>query len=433
MALQGTLKDFGLGDIFQLIGIQRKTGVLTLQSADDSVTVKFLDGQVVGADTKQRSVEELLGSVLVRTGHITEAQLQEALRMQRRTLQRLGFVLVKSGMISEEDLIEALRVQSLQIIYRLFRWRDGTYSFRGVDDLEYDDRHFVPISAETILMEGARMIDEWPIIERRIRSERVVFRRTAAAEALELSVESIVDRDIDIDLGSDGADGGPLPAGRAPRLSAEEREVLGLVNGKRTVQEINDLSSLGEFDTYRLLSELLTRNLVEEVRRGPVRTTVVGMRGRRWADWIFRALLDGVVLSLVCVGFAGLRANPWVPWRTAAVESASEQLRLHASQSRLERIEAAIQVYYLDRAAFPETLDLLWRNGYLSEADARDPWGRDYGYRLSAGGYQVYGWDAKGELQPDLTVSHRFTGLQRTLGGAPSALEPPARASAGAP
>ena len=28
MALQGTLKDFGLGDIFQLIGIQRKTGIL---------------------------------------------------------------------------------------------------------------------------------------------------------------------------------------------------------------------------------------------------------------------------------------------------------------------------------------------------------------------------------------------------------------------
>ena len=62
MALQGTLKDFGLGDIFQLIGIQRKTGILTLVGSEDTVTVKFLEGQVVGADTKRRSVEELLGA-----------------------------------------------------------------------------------------------------------------------------------------------------------------------------------------------------------------------------------------------------------------------------------------------------------------------------------------------------------------------------------
>ena len=76
MALQGTLKDFGLGDIFQLIGIQRKTGVLALDSSEESVTIKFLDGQVVGADTKSGSVEELLGTVLVRTGRLTQSQLK---------------------------------------------------------------------------------------------------------------------------------------------------------------------------------------------------------------------------------------------------------------------------------------------------------------------------------------------------------------------
>ena len=31
MALEGTIKDFGLPDIFQLIGLQRKTGLLTLK------------------------------------------------------------------------------------------------------------------------------------------------------------------------------------------------------------------------------------------------------------------------------------------------------------------------------------------------------------------------------------------------------------------
>ena len=107
MALEGTIRDFGLADILQLIGIQRKTGVLTLDGGDDTVTVKFLDGAVVGADTRQRNLEDLLGSVLVRTGRITEAQLQEALRIQRSTLQRLGYILVKQKFISEVDLQKA--------------------------------------------------------------------------------------------------------------------------------------------------------------------------------------------------------------------------------------------------------------------------------------------------------------------------------------
>ena len=81
MALVGTIKDFGLADILQLIGLQRKTGLLTLEHDTDMVTVKFLEGAVVGADTSTRNLEDLLGSVLVRTGRITQAQLRESLQI----------------------------------------------------------------------------------------------------------------------------------------------------------------------------------------------------------------------------------------------------------------------------------------------------------------------------------------------------------------
>ena len=49
MALEGTLRDFSLADIFQLIGLQRKTGVLTLRSKEDTVTVTFLDVDEIAA------------------------------------------------------------------------------------------------------------------------------------------------------------------------------------------------------------------------------------------------------------------------------------------------------------------------------------------------------------------------------------------------
>jgi len=82
MALKGTLKDFSLADIFQLIGIQKKTGVLTLKNDKEVVTVSFVEGNVVSADALHRRLEDRIGTVLVKSGRITEAQLQEALRIQ---------------------------------------------------------------------------------------------------------------------------------------------------------------------------------------------------------------------------------------------------------------------------------------------------------------------------------------------------------------
>ena len=37
MALEGTIRDFGLPDIFQLIGLQKKTGLLTLKNEKEEM------------------------------------------------------------------------------------------------------------------------------------------------------------------------------------------------------------------------------------------------------------------------------------------------------------------------------------------------------------------------------------------------------------
>lgn len=413
MALQGTIKDFGLADIFQLIGIQRKTGLLTLRNGEDTVTVKFLEGRVVGADTRSQTVEDLLGAVLVRTGRITEAHLQEALSIQRKTLQRLGHVLVKSKMISEEDLVEALRVQSLQIVYRLFRWRDGEYNFSAADDLEYDEKHFMPINAETILMEGARMIDEWPIIERRIKSDRMLLRRTEAAEQLDLGVESIVDRDIDFNFDMRPGSTEQPAEEKAITLAADEREVLNLIDGTRTVEEINDRSSLGEFDTYRILADLLTRNLVEEIRRPTAGEAAI--QRRRLPERLLQVTMTVAVLAGAAAAVATLDANPFSPWYLSGQASATAELHDAASKMRLENIEKAIQVFYLESGTFPTELELVARNGYLGDADLLDPWGRTYGYRLYPGGYHVFAVDANGDADEKLAISHPFTTVQRMM------------------
>ncbi len=52
-----------------------------------------------------------LGDLLVSSGVITEAQLEQALAMPKESGQRLGDVLIQSGLITEAQLIDALRVQ----------------------------------------------------------------------------------------------------------------------------------------------------------------------------------------------------------------------------------------------------------------------------------------------------------------------------------
>ena len=56
MALEGTIRDFGLPDIFQLIGLQRKTGILTLRNEKDTVTVTFENGMVVMAASEPHRI-----------------------------------------------------------------------------------------------------------------------------------------------------------------------------------------------------------------------------------------------------------------------------------------------------------------------------------------------------------------------------------------
>src|SRR5918911_4960949 len=263
MALEGTLRDFSLADIFQLIGLQRKTGVLTLRSKDDTVTVTFLDGKVVGADSLSHRLENRLGHVLIKSGVLQPDQLSHALAIQKETLQQLGYVLTHYGIISADSLKQALQLQILQIVYRLFRWKDGDYHFSQETTIEYDRDNVVPITAESILMEGARMIDEWPIIEKRIRSYDMVFRKKLTDQ--EIVVVGAEEAD-EIDFDSDAPRRRKPLAADKIRISEEEKAIYDLVDGTVTVGDIVEVSRFSEFDTNKALYELLTRDLIEEVK-----------------------------------------------------------------------------------------------------------------------------------------------------------------------
>ncbi|MCI0567714.1 MAG: DUF4388 domain-containing protein [Acidobacteria bacterium] len=388
MALQGTLKDFSLADIFQLIGLQKKTGVLTLKDRAEVVTVSFLDGSVVAADSLPKRMEDRLGVVLVKSKQITEVQLQQALKLQKQTLKRLGTVLLEQKYLRQDALREALRIQVSQTIFRLFRWRDGEYRFSQDQKLDYDRDNILPLTAESILMEGARILDEWPMVEKRVGSYSGIFRRTKAAEQA-----------LGVSQGKSGI-----------VLSSEEKAVLQGVDGQGSVQDLIESSFLSEFDTCRVLYELIGRELVEKVGEAGAPAASRGVAPRTVSrEPSTRQSLPSVWLwglgLLVGLSIFTAASNPLNGLSVATGTEIREiALMKQVSLTRIERIRYALQVYFLQNSGFPKDLNYLVLGGLLRSPDLRDPWGREYAYRPLVGGFELQGKDGAGNLDPQLLV-----------------------------
>jgi len=70
MSLEGSLKEFGLADILQLIYFQRKTGVLTLEGRMDRVRLLFYEGSIISAETRRKVEANRFGKLLLKKGLI---------------------------------------------------------------------------------------------------------------------------------------------------------------------------------------------------------------------------------------------------------------------------------------------------------------------------------------------------------------------------
>jgi len=407
MALEGTLRDFSLADIFQLIGLQRKTGVLTLRGKDDTVTVTFLDGKVVGADSLNRRLENRLGTVLMKTGTLTQDQLQRALEIQRETLQRLGFILTHYGIVTADSLKAAIQLQILQIVYRLFRWKDGDYQFSQEQTIEYDRDNVVPITAESILMEGARMIDEWPIIEKRIRSYAMVFRKKLTDQ--EIVVVGAEDADeIDFDESAITRRRKPPSIGvDRIRISEEEKAIYDAVDGTVTVGDIVEASRLSEFDTNKALYELLTRDLIEEVR-GPTAAAVLEQTPVDETEVATTPVPLPLVAALAVLAILSIVTSMKNPLNTlrpfgqplSSVASTGKAI----SSERIEAIGQAIERYNLVNGRLPERLQDV-APIYISPKLLGDPWGNAYKYLKRPERYLVIGFAPDGRPDTDLFLS----------------------------
>lgn len=236
MAIEGPLRELGIHDVFQLLDLSRKTGRLRVTSVlrNNEGTVFFREGRVINAFI--RSNPHPLGALLVRAGKLTEADLARARNAQLipGETRRLGEIMVSLGMITRRDLERHVRKQIEVVVFELLSWQEGFFSF-SEEELPGDGADGVTsVTTESLLMEGARRLDEWALVRQRVPHLGLV---PALA---------------------------PLDSDHAPHLELlpGEWEVLAAIDGTADIRNLAAALERTEFDVAKVIFGLITTGIV---------------------------------------------------------------------------------------------------------------------------------------------------------------------------
>jgi tetratricopeptide (TPR) repeat protein len=247
MPIEGPLRELGIHDVFQLLDLSRKTGMLRVSSElrDDEGVVLFDNGRVVQATIRSRPQADDTG----------------------------GF--------SDRELERRRRLQIQQAVFELMSWSEGFFSFEDRPQREMAVHARVSVSTESLLMEGARRIDEWSRIAEIIPNVDVIA-ELAPVEA--------------------GRDGAMLD------LLPHEWQVLTMIDGVRDLRGIAAALPRDEFDVARIAYGLATTGVITVRRpsRGAVET--------------HRSAVESLLVSARALTRAGRHADAFEELRRAVQE-----------------------------------------------------------------------------------------------------------------
>ena len=374
MALEGTLQDFALVDILQLIGMQRKTGTLTLSRNEETITVVLQDGNVVWASQSEDVFESRLGRILVSRGLIAKQRWDEARQLQARKGQALIPFLLEGQWISPRDCERVVQREVLETIYRALRWGDGKYSFVAQERVNLNRGQIPPVGTETILLEAVRQIDEWPLVEQRLQSLDMIVRRGSKSAYRE-------------------------------QVAPEGLAVLELVDGNRSAREIAELSDAAEFDVYKAIADLLAAGALELEK--PAETTQAARAARvpkKLPSWVYQVALAAIALVSLGLQFAfGYDPLYLLPSRHSPGQAEIQARKLSLAEMEIPR---ALDLYLLVRGRYPDTLEQLHDEGLLTET-LHDPWNRPWVYEQQQSTYRLVsrGPDGRIGTPDDLHIS----------------------------
>jgi tetratricopeptide (TPR) repeat protein len=250
MTIQSSIKELGLFDFFQVLHINKKTGRLMVTEGPDGkeAQVIFREGNTCFAVIHDR-VPKTIEAVLVDWGVIDDASIARIEKALRR-YPTLIDCLEGEGIAPRGHLENFLSNCIRDCVYEIFKWDRGECRF--IEE-EIDQRRdiVVPLNTENLILEGARRIDEWSNISGKVPSQHSIFTLS-----------------------------GDTSQGQRLNLKPREWEILSLIDGKRSVNEVNAAVGGDLFSTSKLIYGLIVMSVIELVNGETAAVSSAGGEGR---------------------------------------------------------------------------------------------------------------------------------------------------------
>ena len=235
--LEGDLGDFAVPDVLRLLALTSKTGRLRLRTDVGAGRVDLAGGRVRDASadaTRLPIARRLLGRGLVDGGAL-RAVLADRQRLP--TDRQLARMLVERGLLDDDVAGEVLHEQTTDAVFDLLLWTSGRFRF---DSAPGDEERSDPqLEVEELLHRTQERLEQW---------EAIVAATGDGAAAVTVR----------------------RPEHDEVAVGAEGWELLGLADGRRTIDELARLSGRGRFGTRRILVHLLELGVVTVGERGSV-------------------------------------------------------------------------------------------------------------------------------------------------------------------
>lgn len=237
MVLRGDLASVDLSQVFQMLALNKKVGLLSIQG-ERFWQALYFDPRGVTLCHNVHQVVDRLVLAMVRTGRLAEAAVEEIRSEAANNDKDFVDGLLAGGYLDADEFDDRYRAELEEQVYELFLRRDARFEFHENKkslpgrDARIDERHF--FNCDSVIMEAARRIDEWAFISERVPTQAEVFRR---------SVDEL---------------------GKG-RFTTEAAAVFELVDGYRSVAGIVEASGLVQFQVCKALSQMIEAGACEAV------------------------------------------------------------------------------------------------------------------------------------------------------------------------
>jgi uncharacterized protein YgfB (UPF0149 family) len=228
MRFEGSLDTFSLSDIITLVATTRKSGALHVTCEGRHGLLRFADGALAGGSSdasRQTLVRRLIGA-----GLVGDEALSDAVSRVTGTRVGLARALRDDGAVDAQALADVAGEHVVDAVFDLLGWADGDFSFA----LGEPDPDGLELSwpADQVISEVRRRLEVW---------EQLGDVAPPPEAVLSLA---------------------PVPPDTVPEIGAREWSLLALVDGRRTVAEVAELTGQGVYGVVTGLAALVDQGLV---------------------------------------------------------------------------------------------------------------------------------------------------------------------------